>query len=167
MRFNLVAISSLFLTCCYSDVLPVQVSVRDCYRVFNTDEQLLPVAERAADRWGRATGCVIEISGEGDVGIPITLHERVWDSHGLEVYGLTSITKCNAVNIYVSMISPDLYETVSHEIGHALAYDCRARVPLHSVTGLMKEIAGDNVIDYDSLALICSGFDCKEFNVEM
>jgi hypothetical protein len=124
---------------------------------FSPIEALRPDAEMAADRWGAATGCAIDV---GDAGVPMLIVAGIRRPDGTQAPGWTSDER-DRIEINVRVGAAQRPSTVLHEMGHALGGD---HVGSHGV--LSGEKGRVDVIDAASLASVCSRLDCPVLSPE-
>lgn len=133
-------------------------SAPSCHVAFSPDEALRPAVEAAAERWGLATGCLIEAS---DAGVPVVLAASIERPDGSQAPGATSEAR-DLVEINVRCGAEQRRESTLHEMGHALGGD-------HTESdGVLSGQKGRrSVIDAAALETVCSRLPCPALNPEV
>ncbi len=143
---------------------PVATLAETCGMAFDPDPSLKAATEYAVVRWSAATGCDIRVE-EG--GIPVYAHDHFYavDEPDREICGLATWAEdeSGVIRLDVSLAC-GVEDTVTHEVGHAIAGWKR-----HSFAGVMA--AGEDedrtgVIDLASLEMVCYHFPCAVLNPE-
>jgi hypothetical protein len=137
-----------------------------CGMAFHPDPELQGAVAQAGARWSVATGCDVRAE-EG--GVPVYAYAHLYSTSepDREICGSATWSEDGAevIRLDVSLACNDVEDTVTHEVGHALA-----RLKGHSFTGVMASGMNEDrtgVIDASSLELVCYLFDCVAFNTEV
>jgi hypothetical protein len=138
----------------------------DCSRSFWAGPGTEEYVSSAMEHWSAATGCDIH---EGEEGVPVLLVPILYhpgDSNN-EVWGVAHTNNKEVYLIEVSERGDHPYSTTLHEVGHDLSDADPDETDGHIDTfGIMAAPIVNGLIDEKSLAFICSGLPCKEFNPE-
>jgi hypothetical protein len=107
--------------------------------------------EAAAERWGRATDCAIEVS---DAGVPVHVVASITRPDGSQAPGWTSDER-DVIEINVRVGPAQRGRVEMHELGHALGGN---HTDSDGVLSGAKERR--DVIDWDALMSVCQALPC-------
>jgi hypothetical protein len=168
-----VVITSILLLACGCSVAeqadPVPVFEEPaCGMAFDVPDDVLPEAERAAQRWSAATGCDVRIE-EG--GIPFFSYDQLfgYESDG-ELYFSSQAGEFRLCGLSLpgewTVVGPctvDMELTSLHEMGHHLGGEGHAADGGAMAYGTTHV---RNIINSDTLTWVCEDFPCASFNPE-
>ncbi len=149
-----------------TEVSVVEPTIDDCSRGYAPDIYTQEYVEWAVGEWSTATECDIHVA---DNGIPIHMVDFIVkpDKPTEHVWGISHTnSERHVYQIFISRESPHPFATTEHEIGHDLSNLDPADTDGHTETGIMGAPILDMRITEESLAMICGGLPCKEFNVQ-
>jgi len=121
------------------------------------DEELRGDVEAAAERWGRATECAIEVS---DAGVPVVIVAGIARPDGSQAPGMTTPER-DRIEINVRMRGARRASTVLHELGHALGGEHTATDGILSGAKSRRD-----VIDTAALETVCARLPCGVLSPE-
>jgi hypothetical protein len=128
-----------------------------CGVAFSPDEAVRLDVELAAERWGRATGCALDV---GDAGVLVRIVASVRRPDGSEAPGVTSAAR-DLIEVSSRSRPEQWARTVLHEMGHALGGD-----HVESDGVLSGEKSRRDVIDEAALESVCARLDCARLSPE-
>lgn len=143
---------------------PIGLYEQDCSEAYSPTEKAYPFVKDATERWSKATECDIHV-GIGGIHVDVANVLYHPEHPTKPINGETRMDGCDTLFIMISLASPHPYATTAHEIGHDLSRKCWGDDMIHSESGVMAAPIVTDDIDAASLNLICSGLNCRGYNL--
>ena len=165
----------LVLAACGTNYIDVQFPEQKL--AYAPDESILLDTQLALDSLSAATGLIFYIDKSGTpihTVAPMTLTAGDPPHH---VCANTYVTRYadsrQVISVSIDVETPQtsdcgatLYRVIEHEIIHSI----RSQMPFdgHAKSGVFKQYVDnrDNLLNYDSLTMVCEAIPCLEFNPE-